>query len=58
MAKYTVLFSVSGQTDIEANSPDEALDFMHKHYKGVGANCTKTQIVAIDGKYITQERRN
>lgn len=56
MITYTVLFEASGQTDVEADTPDEVLDIIHDHFKGIGANRTMTKIVAINGRSVIQTK--
>lgn len=56
MSTYTILFEASGQVDVNANTPDEVSNIMHEHFKGIGVKKTTTQIIAIDGKSVTQRK--
>lgn len=54
--KFTIIYEVGGQTEIEADSADKVLDIMHNHFKKIGVNKTLTRIIAIDGISTIQQR--
>lgn len=54
--KFTIIYEIGGQTEIEADNADKVLDIMHNHFKDIGVSKTLTQIIAIDGILTIQQR--